>query len=64
METLRKENSANELMFAAKMKMQASGNRNIVKVISFLIENLDQKYENFAKENILKKNLFIPKTKR
>ena len=41
METLRKENSANELMFAAKMKMQASGNRNIVKIIAFLIENPD-----------------------
>ncbi|KYN13218.1 hypothetical protein ALC57_14604 [Trachymyrmex cornetzi] len=41
-ETLRAENSAEELIFAAKMNMLASGNSDMAKIISFLSENPDQ----------------------
>lgn len=40
-EELRESNSEKELLFAAKMKMQSSGNSDVAKILTFLMENPD-----------------------
>lgn len=64
-EALRAENSENELMFAAKVKMQASGNQDIAAILAFLMENPDQvlRVRNFCEGKLREKQSAYSKEK-